>query len=96
MTELDKLNQITTRYIQQMSKHLIDNIFQASPFWKNDWKVSAEPDPFETFVRETRAEAGIVDPPRQPVCGGGRHTLHFLDSEWDGKNYSNYGDLDKS
>ena len=38
------------------------------------WKQSKaeEPDPFETFVRETRKEAGIVDPePAAKVSAGG-------------------------
>ena len=75
MNIMDQITEATNRYTR---KNIIDGIFQGSPLLNsfrkdtNEWLISNDPDPFETFVRETRAAAGITDPPRQPVCGGGR------------------------
>lgn len=51
-----------------MNKILVDNMFSTSPLLSalrrnNAWKISAEPDKFEVYVRKIRAEAGIIDPP---------------------------------
>ena len=51
--------------------------------WKQS--VAEEPDPFEEFVRETRKNAGIVDPPREPASRGGQITWGV------GRSYMTYG-----
>jgi hypothetical protein len=60
---LDLLNKVTQRYITTSAnaKKLVDNIFTSNPFFSMDWED--ESDPFTDWVREVRAEAGIVDPP---------------------------------
>lgn len=49
------------------------------------------PSDFELWARQIRAEAGIIDPPRKPVFGGGQTPPEDSPTSWNGSVYSTYG-----